>query len=112
MISFGAVLGKATPGQLLWLVLLEVPIYAFNQKLVFDVFKGLDIGMSRRKSCWAGLALGQGSQLHSTQLSSCGWIPNGLSSDVFLCLADGCSLNCALSTLPLPFCCCCCWRCC
>jgi ammonium transporter Rh len=51
MISFGAVLGKATPGQLLWLVLLEVPIYAFNQKLVFDVFKALDIG--KRRS-WAG----------------------------------------------------------
>ena len=44
MISFGAVLGKATPGQLLWLVLLEVPLYAINQKLVFDHFKALDIG--------------------------------------------------------------------
>jgi hypothetical protein len=44
MISFGAVLGKATPGQLVWLVLLEVPVYAVNQKLVFDVFKALDIG--------------------------------------------------------------------
>ncbi|WIA39056.1 hypothetical protein OEZ86_005200 [Tetradesmus obliquus] len=46
MISFGAVLGKASPGQLLWMVLLEVPIYALNQKLVFDVFKALDIGGS------------------------------------------------------------------
>jgi ammonium transporter Rh len=44
MISFGAVLGKASPGQLVWLVLLEVPVYAVNQKLVFDVFQALDIG--------------------------------------------------------------------
>jgi len=36
--------GQGTPGQLLWMVLLEVPIYAINQKLVFDVFKALDIG--------------------------------------------------------------------
>lgn len=50
MISLGAVLGKASPGQLLWMVLLEVPIYALNQKLVFDVFKALDIGERAHQS--------------------------------------------------------------
>lgn len=50
MISLGAVLGKASPGQLLWIVLLEVPIYALNQKLVFDVFKALDIGERAHQS--------------------------------------------------------------
>jgi hypothetical protein len=35
---------QASPGQLLAMVLLEVPVYALNQKLVFDVFKALDIG--------------------------------------------------------------------
>jgi ammonium transporter Rh len=44
MIAFGAVLGTATPGQLVWMILLEVPIYAINQKLVFHVFQALDIG--------------------------------------------------------------------
>lgn len=30
MISFGALLGKASPTQLVLILLLEVPIYAFN----------------------------------------------------------------------------------
>ncbi|KAK9823721.1 hypothetical protein WJX72_004894 [[Myrmecia] bisecta] len=46
MISFGAVLGKLSPTQLTFLLLLEVPLYAINQHLVFDTFKALDIGGS------------------------------------------------------------------
>ena len=34
MIAFGAVLGKATPAQLLWLMVLMVPSYSLNQHLV------------------------------------------------------------------------------
>jgi ammonium transporter Rh len=37
MISFGAVLGKTSPTQLLWLVVLEVPVYALNAHLVRTV---------------------------------------------------------------------------
>ncbi|PNH12195.1 Ammonium transporter Rh type A [Tetrabaena socialis] len=46
MISFGAVLGRATPGQLLWMLVLMVPLYTANQYFVFDKFKALDIGGS------------------------------------------------------------------
>ena len=34
MISFGAVLGKTSPTQLLWLLVLQVPVYAFNAHAV------------------------------------------------------------------------------
>jgi ammonium transporter Rh len=34
MISFGAVLGKTSPTQLLWLLVLQVPVYAINAHLV------------------------------------------------------------------------------
>jgi hypothetical protein len=34
------------------MVLLEVPVYALNQKLMFDVFKALDIGESLYTSNW------------------------------------------------------------
>ena len=37
MISFGAVLGKVTPAQIVWLLVLQVPIYAFNAHLVTEV---------------------------------------------------------------------------
>lgn len=46
MISFGAVIGKTTPTQLVWLLVLEVPLYAVNAHLVYDVFKAVDIGGS------------------------------------------------------------------
>ena len=36
MISFGAVLGKVTPAQIVWLLVLQVPIYAFNAYLVTE----------------------------------------------------------------------------
>ena len=46
MIAFGAVLGKATPTQILWLSIIMVPIYVLNQRLVFVIFKALDVGGS------------------------------------------------------------------
>ena len=33
MISFGAVLGKASPAQALWLLALQVPVYAANAQV-------------------------------------------------------------------------------
>ena len=46
MISFGAVLGKATPAQVLWLLALEVPVYALNAQLVAARWAALDVGGS------------------------------------------------------------------
>lgn len=43
--SFGALLGKVTPTQILWLLVLEVPIYAVNAKLA-DRLGALDVGGS------------------------------------------------------------------
>ncbi len=31
MIAFGAIIGKCTPTQLLWIMFAQVPLYAFNQ---------------------------------------------------------------------------------
>eukprot|EP00611_Tribonema_gayanum_P002169 TRINITY_DN11586_c0_g1_i4.p1 TRINITY_DN11586_c0_g1~~TRINITY_DN11586_c0_g1_i4.p1 ORF type:complete len:500 (+),score=213.58 TRINITY_DN11586_c0_g1_i4:192-1691(+) len=44
MIAFGAVIGKATPTQLLWMLFMQVPVYALNQHLVVKVFEALDMG--------------------------------------------------------------------
>ncbi|KAG2489876.1 hypothetical protein HYH03_011678 [Edaphochlamys debaryana] len=44
MIAFGAIIGKATPTQLLWLLVWQVPLYALNQHLVIHTFKALDMG--------------------------------------------------------------------
>jgi ammonium transporter Rh len=46
MISFGAVLGKATPAQLLWLLALQVPLYAATAQLVAGRWGVLDVGGS------------------------------------------------------------------
>lgn len=50
MISFGAVLGKVTPAQIVWLLVLQVPIYAFNAHLVTEaslcIFPESHIGFS------------------------------------------------------------------
>lgn len=43
--SFGALLGKVTPTQILWILVLETPIYAINAKLA-DRLGALDIGGS------------------------------------------------------------------
>lgn len=37
MISFGAVLGKVSPTQITFLLILQVPIYAFNAHLATEV---------------------------------------------------------------------------
>lgn len=37
MISFGAVLGKVSPAQLTWMLVLQVPIYALNAYLATNV---------------------------------------------------------------------------
>ncbi|CAL8464160.1 g3695 [Coccomyxa elongata] len=46
MISFGAVLGKVSPAQITFLLILQVPIYAFNAHLATEVFGALDVGGS------------------------------------------------------------------
>lgn len=40
MITFGALLGKASPTQLVLILLLEVPIYAFNAEYLVSGFWG------------------------------------------------------------------------
>jgi hypothetical protein len=37
MIAFGAVIGRVTPTQLLWLMVMQVPVYVFNMHLVGQV---------------------------------------------------------------------------
>ncbi|KAG1677848.1 hypothetical protein FOA52_008612 [Chlamydomonas sp. UWO 241] len=44
MIAFGAVIGKTTPTQLTWLLVLMVPIYSVNLYLIENVFEALDTG--------------------------------------------------------------------
>ncbi|KAG1678391.1 hypothetical protein FOA52_015158 [Chlamydomonas sp. UWO 241] len=44
MIAFGAVIGKTTPSQLTWLIVMMMPIYAVNMYLVEHQFKALDTG--------------------------------------------------------------------
>ena len=44
MITFGAVIGKVTPSQIIWIVFAQTPLYAVNQHLVNYTFKALDIG--------------------------------------------------------------------
>ncbi|NXX33463.1 RHAG protein, partial [Nicator chloris] len=46
LISFGALLGKTSPIQMLILTLLEITIFACNEHLVTTVFKATDVGAS------------------------------------------------------------------
>ncbi|POI25328.1 hypothetical protein CIB84_010923, partial [Bambusicola thoracicus] len=46
LISFGAVLGKTNPVQMLILTFLEITIFAANEYLVMDIFQATDIGAS------------------------------------------------------------------
>ncbi|NXI52474.1 RHAG protein, partial [Chloroceryle aenea] len=46
LISFGAVLGKTSPLQMLILTILEITIFACNEHLVTNVFQATDIGAS------------------------------------------------------------------
>lgn len=44
MIAFGAVIGKVTPSQIIWIVFAQTPLYAVNQHLINYTFKALDPG--------------------------------------------------------------------
>ncbi|NWH95192.1 RHAG protein, partial [Aegithalos caudatus] len=46
LISFGALLGKTSPIQMLILTLLEITIFACNEHLVTKIFKATDVGAS------------------------------------------------------------------
>ncbi|NXT01717.1 RHAG protein, partial [Jacana jacana] len=46
LISFGAVLGKTSPVQMLILTILEITIFACNEHLVAEIFKATDVGAS------------------------------------------------------------------
>lgn len=46
LISFGAVLGKTSPVQLLIMTLLEITIFAFNEHLVTGILMAKDVGAS------------------------------------------------------------------
>ncbi|NWR74210.1 RHAG protein, partial [Centropus unirufus] len=46
LISFGAVLGKTSPVQMLILTVLEITIFACNEHLVTEILKATDIGAS------------------------------------------------------------------
>ena len=66
MITFGAVLGKTSPAQITWLLLLQVPLYAANAHLATAVreylraprgasarmgYSGLDDGQAASSRC-------------------------------------------------------------
>uniref|UniRef100_A0A8C6DCM7 Ammonium transporter Rh type A n=1 Tax=Moschus moschiferus TaxID=68415 RepID=A0A8C6DCM7_MOSMO len=46
LISFGAVLGKTSPIQMLIMTIIEITVFAANEFLVFEVFLASDIGES------------------------------------------------------------------
>ncbi|XP_036623900.1 ammonium transporter Rh type A [Trichosurus vulpecula] len=46
LISFGAVLGKTSPVQMLIMVILEIAVFAANEYLVGEILKATDIGAS------------------------------------------------------------------
>ncbi|XP_033991422.1 ammonium transporter Rh type A [Trematomus bernacchii] len=46
LISFGAVLGKTSPVQLLIMTILEITIFSINEHLVAEVFEANDVGAS------------------------------------------------------------------
>ncbi|NXI68007.1 RHAG protein, partial [Anseranas semipalmata] len=46
LISFGAVLGKTSPVQMLILTILEITIFACNEHLVIEVLQATDVGAS------------------------------------------------------------------
>ena len=59
MIAFGAVIGKTSVAQIIWLMVFQVPLYAINQHLVNIQFKALDIGGTIQIhlfGCYYGLA--------------------------------------------------------
>ncbi|XP_050750888.1 ammonium transporter Rh type A [Gymnogyps californianus] len=46
LISFGALLGKTSPVQMLILTILEITIFACNEHLVTEIFQATDVGAS------------------------------------------------------------------
>ncbi|KFV70904.1 Ammonium transporter Rh type A [Dryobates pubescens] len=46
LISFGAVLGKTSPVQMMILTILEITIFACNEHLVAEIFEATDVGAS------------------------------------------------------------------
>ncbi|NWH70957.1 RHAG protein, partial [Piaya cayana] len=46
LISFGALLGKTSPVQMLILTVLEITIFACNEHLVLEIFQASDVGAS------------------------------------------------------------------
>ncbi|KFP16634.1 Ammonium transporter Rh type A, partial [Egretta garzetta] len=46
LISFGAVLGKTSPVQMLILTILEITVFACNEHLVTQIFQATDVGAS------------------------------------------------------------------
>ncbi|NXN13632.1 RHAG protein, partial [Indicator maculatus] len=46
LISFGAVLGKTSPVQMMILTILEITIFACNEHLVAEIFQATDVGAS------------------------------------------------------------------
>ncbi|XP_035233326.1 ammonium transporter Rh type A-like [Stegodyphus dumicola] len=46
LISFGAVLGKTSPLQLVTMAILEIPVFACNEQLGIRIYKAADIGGS------------------------------------------------------------------
>lgn len=46
LISYGAVLGKVTPAQLVWMGVFEVVFYAFNERVLIDELQVSDVGGS------------------------------------------------------------------
>uniref|UniRef100_G1PLH9 Ammonium transporter Rh type A n=1 Tax=Myotis lucifugus TaxID=59463 RepID=G1PLH9_MYOLU len=46
LISFGAVLGKISPLQMLIMTIIEIAVFAGNEHLVAEIFKATDIGAS------------------------------------------------------------------
>lgn len=50
MISFGAVIGKATPGQLVWLLAAQVPVYAATAQVHAGGGRGIGGGGWRHRA--------------------------------------------------------------
>jgi len=46
LISFGALLGKITPSQLLVMAILEIIVYALNEQICVEKYKAVDMGGS------------------------------------------------------------------
>ncbi|KAK9806611.1 hypothetical protein WJX73_009324 [Symbiochloris irregularis] len=95
IISIGAFLGKATPTQLIWLCMLEVPAYALSHYLINNVSQGLDAGGSlsiHAFGAYYGLAA---SYFFSFSASGSSNPKNGASytSDIFAMLASMMLIN-------------------